>query len=511
MANLKGTPQGDPLLGTPEDDRIRGLGGSDTIDGGLGDDIIKGGGGDDIVNYNLATGGADQADLGSGRGDEFRVSATGQVRLTFTSAEVGNGSATDSNTMANQDGGLAVRLQAEDGSGGLTGDLARVDDEGISFVAVGGATFDVRDLVSGTARGDQFNVVTLGTLGGDRIRERGETDAYYINGGMGDDVLSGGVANDFLVGGAGNDRLNGGEGADSFIGGGGSDEIRGGRGRDTATLDVSTAGSDAIDLGGGGDVVNVSGAGQVRLTFTSAEVGNGEGADSATMLNQDGGLAVRLQAEDGADGLIGPVSRVDDEGITFVTAAGTTFDVRDLVSGATRGDQFEIVTLGTQGRDALTALSADRSYYFNGGMGDDRITGGTARDFLVGGAGDDRLEGGDGADTLLGGAGNDRLRGGDGGDTFSFTAEVGRAGVILDLANADTINLAAIDADIGTAGDQAFQFVDDFSGAAGEAVLRYRPDIDRTLLLLDTDGDGDANMRIVLGQGDAVGFDNFVA
>src|SRR3712207_6990744 len=52
-----------------------------------------------------------------------------QIRLTFTSAEVGNGSATDAGTMTNQDGGLAVRLQSENRAGDLTGKISRFDDE----------------------------------------------------------------------------------------------------------------------------------------------------------------------------------------------------------------------------------------------------------------------------------------------------------------------------------------------------------------------------------------------
>jgi Ca2+-binding RTX toxin-like protein len=148
--------------------------------------------------------------------------------VTFTSAEVGNGNANDANQNPNdptspQDGGLAVRVQAEDPTGATTGDVSRFDDEGITFSTKGDATFDVRDLVSGVSRGDYFDEVTLGTSGADVFDETGSTEEYYINGGGGDDTLTGGVNRDFLVGGAGNDTLNGKEGNDTFIGGGGSD------------------------------------------------------------------------------------------------------------------------------------------------------------------------------------------------------------------------------------------------------------------------------------------------
>jgi hypothetical protein len=48
---------------------------------------------------------------------------------TLSSAEVGNGSANDAGTGANQDRGLAVRLQAEGANDALTGPVSRFDDE----------------------------------------------------------------------------------------------------------------------------------------------------------------------------------------------------------------------------------------------------------------------------------------------------------------------------------------------------------------------------------------------
>ncbi|KQP65242.1 hypothetical protein ASF41_22050 [Methylobacterium sp. Leaf111] len=332
--------------------------------------------------------------------------------------------------MLNQDGGLAVRVQAEDASGNLTGPISRYDDEGTTFLAgTQGITFDVRDLVSGAARGDTFEGVVQGTSGADALTFfppfRGGQNFYY-NAGMGDDVVAAGEGNDFLVGGGGNDQLSGNGGNDSFIGGGGSDSIFGGAGNDTVIANVSTDGADTVNLGDGSDVVTVNSAtpGQVRLTFTSGQVGNGNPSDSNTMANQDGGLAVRLQAEDGSGNLSGPISRYDDEGITFTAGAGVTFDVRDLVSGAERGDQFEVVTLGTSANDTLTAVQGDRSYYFNAGMGDDIVTGGTANDFLVGGAGNDTLSGGLGSDIFIGGGGSDALIGGAGRDTASYATSL---------------------------------------------------------------------------------------
>jgi len=353
-----------------------------------------------------------------------------QVRVTFTSSEVGNGNPNDSGTMTNQDGGLAVRLQDEDEDGNLTGPITRSSDEGVTFGPVPGITYDVRDLVSGVQRGDQFTRVILGTQDNDVFPPLSPAEAegpVYINAGQGDDIAFGTNFDDFLVGGAGNDQLFGGAGNDSYIGGAGDDVISDSSGDDLVIFNVSTDGADQVNLGEGDDRVNVSAAapGQVRLTFTSSEVGNGSQFDSNSMTNQDGGLAIRLQSEDGESGeLTGPVSRFGDEGMTFVAStAGLTFDVRDLVSGVERGDQFRVAVFGTDGDDVLTGVAGreNEAHYFNAGQGNDTVTGGNGDDFLVGGAGNDVLNGGAGDDSFIGGGGNDTIDGGTGFDTAIFT------------------------------------------------------------------------------------------
>lgn len=398
---------------------------------------------DDTLHFNIARQTGLNVDLGIGE-DTVNVSApwtVPQVRVTFTSAEVGNGLARDAGTMANQDGGLAVRLQAENGSGALTGAISRLDDEGITFESNGRFTFDVRDLVSGVERGAYFDTVRLGTSGHDFINESRSPESYYINAGMGNDRVIGGKADDFLVGGAGNDTLYGQNGDDTFIGGAGNDTISGGYGDDVAIVNLATDGADQVNLNAGLDTVKVTAPlGQVRVTFTSGEVGNGSAYDSNTMLRQDGGLAVRLQTEDAAGNLVGMVSRYDDEGISFVSAApGVTFDVRDLVSGVQRGDQFEVVTLGTRGNDRVDESGEAEAYYINAGIGNDRVTGGLASDFLVGGLGNDRLNGSAGNDMLLGGAGKDR---------FIFAGHAGNDRILDFVSGTDRIDLSAYDIDI---------------------------------------------------------------
>ena len=438
---LTGGTGDDFLVGGVGNDRLTGGAGNDRFIGGAGNDFIAGGAGDDTAFLNVSTDGADKINLGSGN-DTVNVSAAagvGQVRLTFTSAEVGDGSSFGDGGNP-QDAGLAVRVQAENANGDTAGAITRVDDEGTTFVAAAGVTFDVRDLVSGAQRGDGFQVVQLGTADADTIDQSASAMSYYINGGQGADTIIGGSGNDFLVGGAGDDVLRGGDGNDSFIGGAGADTIVGGAsGNDTVFVNASTDGADHVALGDGNDVVNVSTAPsddptQVRLTFTSAEVGNGDNNDRGNGANQDGDLAVRLQAEDASGAVTGDVGRYEDEGITFVAAAGTTFDVRDLVSGTQRGDNFSVVGLGTNGNDTLDQSAATGDVYLNGGKLSDTLTGGIGNDFLVGGGGVDFLDGG---------AGNDQLLGGSGIDNFVFTGAAGNDEILDFRSGKDVIDLSS--------------------------------------------------------------------
>lgn len=138
---------------------------------------------------------------------------------------------------------------------------------------------------------------------------------------------------------------------------------------------------------------------QVRATFVSAEVGNGNPSDA------QGQLAVAFQQENANDQLVGNIVRGRDEAITYTTAGNQTFDVRD-VSGAQRGNQFETLVLGSASGDTVT-LGAENTYV-NAGAGNDLIKIGSGKNFLVGGSGNDTIEAG-ANDTVIGGSGDDTL------------------------------------------------------------------------------------------------------
>jgi Ca2+-binding RTX toxin-like protein len=107
--------------------------------------------------------------------------------------------------------------------------------------------------------------------------------------------------------------------------------------------------------------------------------------------------------------------------------------------------------------------------------GIERVVGSSFNDSLTGNAGANQLEGGNGADRLVGGAGNDTLLGGAGFDVFVFGTgsdsgnAVGARDRIQTWDAGDLINLAAIDADTLSAGDQAFLFIGSQAFSSGTA------------------------------------------
>jgi Ca2+-binding RTX toxin-like protein len=112
------------------------------------------------------------------------------------------------------------------------------------------------------------------------------------------------------------------------------------------------------------------------------------------------------------------------------------------------------------------------------------------------------LIGGNGGDALCGGLGRDILTGGSDADFFQFVtvADSGNGAskrdVITDFESGiDRIDLRAIDADTKTRGiDDAFTFVDEFTGTAGQ--LRAYAFAGGQIIEGDVNGDGKADFSI---------------
>ncbi|ODT86145.1 hypothetical protein [Phenylobacterium sp. SCN 70-31] len=163
----------------------------------------------------------------------------------------------------------------------------------------------------------------------------------------------------------------------------------------------------------------------------------------------------------------------------------------------------------TTGADSFSGGSGDEIRFgragqdvLSGGGGNDELYGGEDRDTLSGGDGDDVLSGGPGRDRLTGGDGADTLSGGKANDVFVYTSTSespsgGGIDVILDFDDAgdDQVDLSAIDADVTTAGNQAFTWRG--TGAfTGPGQARVEADGADVLLHLNTDADLDPEMTI---------------
>jgi Ca2+-binding RTX toxin-like protein len=111
----------------------------------------------------------------------------------------------------------------------------------------------------------------------------------------------------------------------------------------------------------------------------------------------------------------------------------------------------------------------------------DRLSGNALNNVIDGGAGNDTLIGGDGSDLIIGGLGQDRLSGGSGNDIFQFNnvseSPSSLPDVITDFNRllGDRIDVSVIDANIASAGNQAFAWVGLVSsGSIGRGELGYQ-------------------------------------
>ncbi|TMJ13760.1 MAG: calcium-binding protein, partial [Alphaproteobacteria bacterium] len=124
------------------------------------------------------------------------------------------------------------------------------------------------------------------------------------------------------------------------------------------------------------------------------------------------------------------------------------------------------------------------------------IAGNSANNSLAGGAGADTLDGKGGTDSFL----------------YTSTADSTLAAMdhILGFTAGEKIDLSAIDASTGAAGNNAFAFIGSaaFSNTAGE--LRAYQSGSEWFVEADTDGDGVANLIISVASDHALAAGDFV-
>ncbi|MFM5950772.1 MAG: putative Ig domain-containing protein [Novosphingobium sp.] len=305
-------------------------------------------------------------------------------------------------------------------------------------------------------RGSFFGHDTLrGTDAAETLLGLGGNDGLF--GGGGDDILDGGAGSNFVFGEAGNDRLLLGSEIDSS----GMWSIYDG-GADSDTLVVTGAVStfmieyhnlEAIELTPG-----------AALTLNGFQFSTGFAANSS--IGGTGNLTVNMS-----------------DGYYFFA---TLMNVASTVA---------LTVNGTAGVDVIKgALGA--AFAVNAGDGADQIRGGNLADTILGGDGNDKIMGMGGADQLTGGAGADQFR-------YLFTSDSGlgiAADRILDFTGgSDKLDFRALDANPALAGRQALSFIGTGAFATnGSAQVRYADSGSDTLVQIDLNGDGAADMQIVL-------------
>jgi len=466
------------ISGSFYDDYLQGDEGNNRLDGNAGADVLQGWGGNDVLNGGFGTdtiiGGEGNDRIGGGFDHDY--------------LQGGNGFDTVDYTYSYQ--GVFVSLTTEESH---TLDPAYyVDSDSVySFEGIAGSYFD--DILEG----NQVNNV--------------------LAGGDGNDRLSGLAGNDMLDGGNGNDILDGGAGGDVFIGGAGIDWV-----------DYSqSANSVGVNLAGGygnlGDALGDTYTGMENII--GSEYGGGDvllGDEQSN--NIDGRAGNDVIYGHGGDDFINGGDGVDyiDGGTGYDTASfvppyggigpegpGVSVDLQTgVVSGlGNDGEQIFNVeaVIGTDFDDIISGNAAANDLW--GGVNQDRLSGRTGNDRLYGESGNDVLNGGDGDDLLLGGSGRDVMSGNLGHDVFVFGAvsETGTTATTRDIIRDfskgnDLIDLSAIDANLSTAGDQAFTFIDDdpffARGSAGQ--LRSFFSGSNTIIEGDVNGDGVADFQIQL-------------
>ncbi len=321
------------------------------------------------------------------------------------------------------------------------------------------------------SNGDTGSVITnRGTLG--RV---GGTDAIIVLGDTNDIVVnSGKIIGDVQLG-QGNNMFDGRAG--SILG-----TVYGGFGNDTYQM---TKMYDIVDLGGTDTIIAQLGltlaANFENLTMIGFGnfTGSGNTGNNVIIGNHGSNLLIGLG---GADTLQGGKGQ-------DVLNGGTG---NDSLDGGAGNDRL----LGGSGNDTL--LGGDGNDRLAGDIGADVFDGGLGNDTLEGGNGADQLSGGDGADVLNGGAfGTDEMTGGTGADRFVFE-RLNDSLAILAADRIEDFEVGIDKIDLGAIVDLPLQFVGTGAFTVAAPSVRYEGLGVDTLVLIDTDGNGFANMQIYL-------------
>jgi Ca2+-binding RTX toxin-like protein len=300
-----------------------------------------------------------------------------------------------------------------------------------------------------------------------------------------------------LRGGAGNDTLTGTNNVDYFASSGGSDVLNGLGGADQFYLNNGPAtanggdDNDSFYFYSGSQASNIAGGAGNDLLYAVANTvltGSIAGIESIGLQS----VVLTMSGTTFANGFAANSSILGTGTIVVNMDAGTSFLGQSLVMN-TAGVNFSVV--GSAATDVIKGV-INAVNLIAGNDSNDQIRGGALADAINGGNGNDKIIGFTGADTLTGGAGADQFR-------YLFASDSG-LGVAADhitdfVAGTDKFNFSQLDADPVAAGRQALSFINTAAfSATGAAEVRYAVSGGDLLVQVDLDGNGTADMEIVL-------------
>jgi Ca2+-binding RTX toxin-like protein len=450
---------GDDYLAASDNHMFYGGAGNDTIVGSAGADTIHGGSGDDVIIVQGAGDAANDIIDGGSGSNTLRIMAGSHIENVFAS-----------------DAGLKNIASIE-----LLGDASGVD------LSAQSEAFLIESNVD-------REVVILSGSGNDTII--GAVDyGNTIHGGGGDDSLVGGDDDDSLNGGLGNDTISGGAGVDSMSGGDGNDVFIF-RAGDVASGEIIDGG-EGTDMLWMDESVDFRGAQILNIEHVSIQMGStatfDADVDQSTWTVKGGGGTETFRVVLGTGG-----EQVDLSGLSFLDWTGS-----DLVS-----------VQGGLGND--TILGSAVNNFIDGGSGNDSLDCGPGNDTILGGAGDDSLYGGAGNDSLVGGDGNDTIEGAAGADTL--TGDAGNDEFVY-TSLSDSRTGDGVDTIVDfTPGEDKIRFVElstktTFVYRGSDAFVvgdHAQARLDGNMLLIDVDGNGTEDMRILLSNAPSLTQDDFV-
>jgi Ca2+-binding RTX toxin-like protein len=448
---LSGLGGDDMLFGGSGNDTLYGGDGNDFLDGGTGSDWLYGGAGDDVLRVGPLS---SNAVMDGGDGFDtvltnVAISQTTQLasieRFEFISDIVD------------------LTLTSQQVTTGLANNVNFLGSTGLGRIVV--------------------NLASPAVLSAANFTFTGNIAYFRVNGSTGDDVITGPVGfasqlngnggADTIYGGAQDDTITGGTGADTLYGGGGSDRMN------------AETGDALVDGGAGFDTLAYSSSGTVTGTLANLEYFLVLGGPSISL------SAAQLVAGFGSSGTFAGTGAITinlDPAASVLSLSGYT------VNPGSAGTMTVAVN-GSTANDQIKGLTGSVNT-INGGDGNDQIRGGIFTDTIGGGAGNDKIYGAGGPDILTGGTGADQFR-------YLFQTDSGlgaAADRITDFASgSDRLNFALLDTNAGLAGVQGFAFVGNaaFSGG-GAASIRYANSGADLLVQADINGDGIADMEIIL-------------